>query len=152
MTTPPEEPADTTPPRPAPAPAETTAPAGTTPPAAALPPPPPGDQAVFAPIPRAPRIPWVNPARRGHVLAAAIVAALVLLGGGIGIGAAIGSGGHHRHGPEQMYRGGYGPGMQGGGIYVVPGRPMPYPGKKLRRHMQLPAVSTPATPSPSSTK
>jgi hypothetical protein len=96
----------------------------------------------------------VNPARRGHVIAAAIVAALVLLGAGIGIGAAVGSGGRHGHGSERMYRGGYGPGMQGG-IYMVPGRPMPYPGKpgkKLHRQLLPPANSASATPSPSSTK
>jgi hypothetical protein len=37
----------------------------------------------FAPVARAPRTPWVNPARRGHVAAVAIVLALVFGGGGV---------------------------------------------------------------------
>lgn len=79
--------------------------------------PPPGWQPVQ-------RVPWVNPARRSHVLAAAGVAALVALGAGFGIGwaAAPGGGGH---GPGMRIERGYpgGPGPYG------PHPNRPFPGK-----------------------
>ena len=103
----------------------------------------------WAPVPRPPRVPWVNPDRRVHLAGAAIIAGLVLLAGGFGIGWAASSGDdHHRdlrghfgnlRGPDMM-RGGY-PGMQiprG----QLPQRQFPNPGQP----------AAPATPSPTSTK
>jgi hypothetical protein len=103
---------------------------------------------VFAPVPRPPRTPWINPARRGHIVGAAIIAALVLIAGGFGIGYAAAPSGDRHDNPYRMYRGGYGP-MMGdpmGGRFVGPGmrgnrnNPFPAPG----------APATPATPTPSS--
>jgi hypothetical protein len=141
-TTPPEEPAEASPPPPAPA--ESTA--------ATPPPAPPADQsAVFAPVPRAPRVPWVNPARRGNVIAAAVIAAVAFIGAGIGIGYAIAPSDRDHH---ERYR-------MGPGIYMVPGEyggqgyyPMPgklRPGKRMGNFPNGPGTPAPAVPSGSST-
>jgi hypothetical protein len=66
--------------------------------------------APFAPVARAPRTPWVNPARRGHVAAAVIVGALVFGGGGVLVGHALTGDGHDRDGFGRFERG---PGMRG---------------------------------------
>ncbi len=89
-------------------------------------------------MPRPPRVPWVNPDRRLHLTGAAIVAGLILLGGGFGIGWAASSGGDH----HQDFRGHYGdlrgPGMMRGGY---PGQ---LPGGQLPRR-QFPNPNPPAT-------
>lgn len=88
------------------------------PPAAAQPPgqfgpPPPYAPYAYAPHPFAPRVsePWVNPAKRGLLSVVAIIAALVLLGGGIAIGAAATGDGHGPRHSVQMrpYQGQPGP-------------------------------------------
>jgi hypothetical protein len=61
-------------------------------------------------VPRPPKTPWINPARRTRALTSGIVAAVILLGGGIGIGVAIGDTGgssHPRFAPASD-RGGFG--------------------------------------------
>jgi hypothetical protein len=111
----------------------------------------------FAAVPRPPRVPWVNPDRRPHVIGSAIVAALVLLGAGFGIGYAAAPSDHGRYGPQHMQ-----PGMQfqpgQGGI--APGRIGKFPGPGKQRpggpgNAPFPASSTPVAPStpaaPSST-
>ncbi|PZS20590.1 MAG: hypothetical protein DLM57_00805 [Pseudonocardiales bacterium] len=55
-------------------------------------------------------MPWVNPARRGHVAAAAIVGALLFGGGGLLVGHAVSGHGDHRGG-MRLERG---PGPGGG--------------------------------------
>jgi hypothetical protein len=78
---------------------------------------------------RAPRTPWVNPARRLHLVAAAVVGALIFAGGGVLIGQAVSDDGHHRNAPVRFERGG--PRMmdprlqqwQFGKCAVVPDRP-----------------------------
>ena len=155
MTTPPsDESADATTPlsRPdAPPPGAETPPPP--PPAAAAPAaPPPGPPMgadpgyAFAPVARPPRVPWVNPARRAHVVGVAAAGALVLLGAGIGIGFAASGDGHHRGG---IYRMELRPGFRqleeppGRVIYRIPPR---FPGSR-----QFPTAPA-ATPSPSATK
>jgi len=49
----------------------------------------------FAPVARAPRVPWINPSRRRHVAGIAVAIALVFCGAGIGIGIALGDSGSH---------------------------------------------------------
>ena len=123
------------------------APVAATPPPATQPPPPepaayaavPGP-APFAPVARAPRTPWVNPARRGHVVAAAIVGALVFGGGGVLIGHALTDGGHDRDGFGRFERG---PGMRG-----------PEFGPRMRRlpggpRHNMPNVPSAPSPAPS---
>lgn len=145
MSTPPSDeptqPAEPVPP--AAEPATPPAPAATPAPAAA----PPGyAYATFAPLPRAPRVPWVNPARRGHVVGAAIVGALIALGAGFGIGFAVAGSGDGGHG--HMYRNGYYPDMRDHmgvwgprGDVVIPGQRMYPPG------YQTPAPSSSAATS-----
>lgn len=60
--------------------------------------------APFAPVERAPRTPWVNPARRGHLAAAAVVGALIFGGGGMLIGHAVTGHNEHRSGVQRMER------------------------------------------------
>jgi hypothetical protein len=101
---------------------------------------------AFAPVTRAPRVPWVNPARRAHVVGVAAASALVLLGAGIGIGWAAGGDGPGGHGgyPMQL-RPAYYPG--GPGAPGLPGR------GRLKHQFPLPGqLPTAATPSPTSTK
>lgn len=114
------------------------------PPPPAVPPPaaPPGYP--FAPVARPPRVPWVNPERRAHIIAVVGAGALVLLGGGIGIGFAAGDGGHHRGDGYRMEirPGGYYnlvPGRHGGFVPRFPGAP------------QFPTAPAP-TPAPTATK
>jgi hypothetical protein len=153
-TTPPEQPEQASP---QPTPAEPAPPAeSASPPAAAAPPPPPAaapppPAAIFAPVPRAPRVPWVNPARRGNVIAAAVIAAVVLIGAGIGIGYAVAPSDrdHHRMGPGIYMVPGEG-GYQGG-YYPFPNRKMMKPGHHLRQVPQPPAKTVPAKPSGSAT-
>ena len=133
MTTPSNSPEEGTEGTPAPAePAEPATPAEATtafgpavPPAPAQPVyqgPPPGYP--FAPIARPPRTPWVNPARRGHVAAAAIVGALVFGAGGLLIGHAVSDHGNS-HGERHIVRMGPGEGMNvpGYGRGQYPRRP-----------------------------
>jgi hypothetical protein len=129
------------------APVTPPAPQPSAPPAApqqAAPPPypyPAGDP--FAPVPRAPKVPWIAPQRKGAAIAISIGAALVLLGGGVGIGAAaFGHDDHHgpsrqfdRHGPYDGQ--GQFPGYPGG------------PGFPNRPHQPQ---QPPATPSPAPSK
>lgn len=141
---------------PEPAPSAPTPPPGTPAPAAGGyfggPPYPPGGQfppgmpyppgAPFAPVPRPPRMPWVNPARRGLVAAVAAAVAVVLLGGGIGIGIAIAPSGNH-HGPR-FERGVDGfPGRYG----RLPNAQFPGPGQ--HQHV-LPAAPSSGSATPSS--
>ena len=156
-----DQPADSAgaaePPQPAPAPP----PAAPAPAAGTYfggPPYPPGGQyppgmpypagAPFAAVPRPPRMPWVNPARRGLVAGLAAAAAVVLLGGGIGIGIAIAPSGNH-HGPR-FERGVDGfPGLRPGQFGRLPNAQFP------GRHQQAPAApssGSSATPSSSPTR
>jgi len=118
-TNPTEHPAEGTPPSvPADNPAQTAAL-----PAAGVPPPPtegypPQYQAQpaaepFAAVPRGPRVPWVNPARRGHLVAAAVVGALAFGGGGLLVGHALTDRGDHRGGVSRFEDG---PGAGGHGF------------------------------------
>jgi hypothetical protein len=92
--------------------------------------------APFAPVPR---VPWINPQRRGQLIGAAVVAALVLLGAGFGIGyAAAPSGPDHGVRIERGV-----PGKLLGPYGRHPNRPFPG-APKLR-------PSTVPTPTPSST-
>jgi hypothetical protein len=61
-------------------------------------------------------MPWVNPVRRNQFVGSAIVASLLLVGAGFGIGYAVGGSDDNDHGPGRMY----------------PGRYMPY---DMRDHM-----------------
>jgi hypothetical protein len=97
------------------APAAPEAPMAPAPPAAVAP-------TAFAPVPRRPRLPWINPARRGLITAVGVVTALVLFGAGIGVGVAIGDDGHHRNGPGPFQRVGDG---QGGAEQFQPGQGVP---------------------------
>lgn len=98
---------------PSPAPTSDTAPA----PAIAYPGP-------FAPVTRAPRTPWVNPVRRPHLVAAAIVGALISGGGGILIGHAITDQGGNRDGVGRFMPGHLdGPGSRRG--QFPPGQGVP---------------------------
>ena len=135
-----DQPTESQPPTPPPPPA---------PPPHAMPPVPPGgmpdQQYAFAAIPRAPRVPWINPARRGHVTATAIGAALVVLLAGIGIGWAV-TPTHHRYRFVPAFRfmpGGYFPGELRNpyGYPRFPKYPPTYPTP----------TSVPTAPAPSST-
>lgn len=100
--------------------------------------PPHAPQPAFAAVPREP---WVNPARRRGVLVGAVVAALVLFGGGFGIGYAVAPGGHD----EGPFRGGYLVPGRVGRLGLLPGglrEPGRYP------PFGSPSAS-PSTPSPS---
>lgn len=103
-----------------------------------VPPPAPPSAAspAFAPVPR---VPWVNPDRRGHLAATGVAAAVLLLAAGFGIGyaAAPDHGNHYRH--VRMH-----PGMlrQAPNLYPGP-RYLPKPRGGIR--------TVTVTPSPSST-
>ncbi|MDQ2750362.1 MAG: hypothetical protein M3Y44_12680 [Actinomycetota bacterium] len=96
----------------------------------------------FAPVARAPRTPWVNPARRGHVAAAALVGALIFGGGGLLIGHAASDHGDRseRHGiiRQDPGQGIKDPGFGRGQRPRRPGLPGP------------PGPNVPATPAPTS--
>lgn len=126
---------------------------------------------AFAPVARAPRTPWVNPARRTRVAVVSAAVGLALLGGGLVTGFAIG---HHAgdHGdrfgnvrmmpgrmlPDQGLPGM--PGPRGGGydgdgpwMHMGPGNgnvqvPPGMPGR--RNYPGAPGPGATATPSPSS--
>lgn len=68
------------------------------------------------------REPWVNPRKRTSLTAVAAIAALILLGGGIGIGAAVFGGNDYSHGWMMYERNGY---------RGFPG-PAPFPGERGR--------------------
>jgi hypothetical protein len=114
---------------------------------AAAPPPPfaPPPAPWLAPVARAPRVLWVNPARRSHVAGTAAIAGLVLLGAGFGIGWAASDGGHDHGGPG--YRLQIGPAN-------FPNGPLRghFPGQVPYRPLPRQAPTAPATPSPTSTK
>jgi hypothetical protein len=119
-TPPPEEPAPPAPPPASPRPS----------------PPQPGHP--FLPVAR---IPWINPDRRGHLAATAIVAALVLLLAGFGIGYAVAPDNHRDH---------YGP-MYMRPAVLVPGNNV-YP---LPRHVPNPrrgVETVTVTPAPTTTR
>jgi hypothetical protein len=117
-------------------------------------PPPAVQSAAFAPVARPPRVPWVNPDRRSHVIGAAIIGGLVVLASGFGIGYAS-SGGHDRHGPQRMERGG-GPHFQGPPGQFRP-RDRQFPGDGTGRQRVGPRGGQPApsssaaTPTPTNT-
>jgi hypothetical protein len=121
------------------------------PPPGGYPPPPgyPPPSAGWAPVPRPPRVPWVNPDRRLHLVGAAVIAALVLLAGGFGIGYAASSG-HDHHGDMRMDRGNFGdlrgPGMMRGGYPDMHG-----PRGQLPQFPNPQATSTAPTPTPTPT-
>jgi hypothetical protein len=95
----------------------------------------------------------VNPDRRSHVLGAAIIAALILLGGGIGIGYAVAPSGHGRPGPQRFERGdGNRPGQRFGPIGQAPGAQRPGGGQRPGPGQRPGASSVaPVAPSGSST-
>jgi hypothetical protein len=153
---PPEEGTEDAPPPEPPAAAAETAPPAAPPPPQDAPPgpavPPPGQPwppagypYPFAPVYRAPRTPWVNPARRGHVAAAAIVGALVFGGGGLAIGHALADHGDH-HGRQGVVRIGPGEGMNGPGV----GRGQ-FPRRQIGPRQQRPNPPSPSAPTPSPT-
>ena len=140
MSTPPDQPTDATgaTPPPSPSPVAPTA----APPAAAA------AQPAANPFVPVVREPWVNPHRRTHVAGVGIAALLIALGGGIGIGLAIGGHDHREH-PRGIVlmpgRYGYGPGPAIYGRLGGPELPGGYqPGGSAS------AAPSPA-PSPSST-
>jgi hypothetical protein len=125
----------------APLPAAAPSPPAMAPPAGPpLPPagPPAGDP--FVAVARAPRTPWVNPARRGHVIATAVAGALIFGGGGLLVGHAVTD---HGDGPGvvRFERGPHlgGPGYGHGQLPPRQGEP---------RH-RLPAPPATPTPAPS---
>ena len=96
----------------------------------------------FAPVPRPPKVPWIAPQRKGAAIGISIVAALLLLGGGVGIGAAAFGNDDHNNGPAYRFER-PGPGYGKGPFQGYPGMP-----KGPRNGQQAPASPT---PSPSST-
>src|SRR4051812_41285549 len=58
-----------------------------------------GQPGPFAPVMRPPRVPWVNPDRRSHILGAGVLGGLVVLAAGFGIGYAAAPSGHGDHHP-----------------------------------------------------
>jgi hypothetical protein len=98
----------------------------------------PGGPAYPAASPFAPRLrePWLNPAKRGTAGLLAATVAIVLLGGGILIGVAIGDSGHgDRIGPSRFVP------FDGRGRFPDGGQPF--------RRGDLPRRGGPATPAPS---
>src|SRR4051812_15376608 len=105
-----------------------------------------GQPGPFAPVMRPPRVPWVNPDRRSHILGAGVLGGLVVLAAGFGIGYAVAPSGHHDRGPELRIE-------RGGGAYfpgrMVPGPAgqFPGPGNRPRRlPAPVPSAATPTTP------
>jgi hypothetical protein len=105
---------------------------------------------------------WINPQRRTRALVVGLVAAVVLLGGGIGIGVAIGDSGGHSHSRfvPAGDRGGYGPRIGNGGVgqYQGPAGARPGNGGNGRfgngNRPGQPAnggSTTPSAPSPTTT-
>lgn len=120
------------------------------PPAGPPAPPPRGpDYAGFAPVARPPRVPWVNPARRTQLVGWSVVAALLLIGAGFGIGYAVGGSDDDHYGPGRMYHGRYLP-------YDMPAKLRPgvnmYPMPHMSRLPLIgPTATTTVTVTPSST-
>ena len=100
---------------------------------------------AFAPQPRAPRVPWVNPARRSRLGLVAAGAAVVLFGAGFGIGWAASDGGGRGGHRDWMRDPGYLQPYEGGGRQFVP------PGHHRKPKQPHPAQSTAATPNPTKT-
>lgn len=142
MTSPSDDDTQALPPAPPPAPLNPAPETQTGGPAAAiqapLPAAAPPQYAYFPPVVRTP---WINPAKRGAVAAVAVAAALVIGGGGLVTGFALGN--HHaRVSSVQMRRtpfGPFGPGQNG----AMPQR---------RGFLPRPTVTVTVTPSPSPTK
>ena len=105
--------------------------------------PPPGQPYPFAPVYRAPREPWVNPARRAGVAGLAAAALLLAIGLGVLIGWAAFGGDGHEH---RMRDGGYGRMYRAPDGYPpkIPGHPRMRPGQPGGK---LPGV-TPTAPAP----
>ena len=96
----------------------------------------------FAPVYRAPREPWINPARRAGVAGLAAAALLLAIGLGVLIGWAAFSGDGHGH---RMYQDGYGRMYRAPDGYApLPGHPRLHPGKPGGK---LPGA-TPTVPGP----
>lgn len=110
--------------------------------------PPPGYPPYAPPFAAVPREPWVNPARRNHVLAAALVGALLFGGAGVLLGHAIGNSRDDHGGMMRVddgYRGNGGPGMG-----MLPGHGPLKNGPRM--HPPGDDDSTRPTPTPSQTK
>lgn len=112
------------------------------PPAAPPAPPPPPAAAPPYAFTAVPREPWLNPSRRGSIMGGALVAGLLCVGAGFGIGFAVGH--HHDRGDRLPFHrvvvlpgGGYGyqpggnvgiwPGPRGARNYPPAARPSPAP-------------------------
>lgn len=124
----PDEPTTETPAAPTATSQPVAAPLPAGPPAPPSPPPSaPVPVAAFAPVPREP---WINPGRRTQVAGVGLIAALAMLGAGIGIGFAV-SGNDHPDRPRDMLimprHFGYGPAVYGPrgdvGVWPMPGGP-----------------------------
>ena len=100
---------------------------------------------VFAAQPRAPRVPWVNPARRSRLGLVAAGAAVVLFGAGFGIGWASSDGGGHNGHRDWMRYPGYLQPYEGGGRQFAP------PGHHRKPKQPRPAQSATASPNPTKT-
>jgi hypothetical protein len=103
-------------------------------------------------VPQTPKAPWVNPDRKRHLLAAAIIAALVLVGAGFGIGYAAAPSGDHG---DRIHRG-YFPGER---IGVAPGGRLPdgpfphrFPNRGPASSSSSAPSATPSTPSSSASR
>jgi hypothetical protein len=96
-------------------------------------------------------VPWTNPDRRAHIIGSSVIAGLVLLGAGFGIGYASSSGDHGRPGPRLERGGGFPPGLRNGQVGRYPIGPLP--ANRGRGNHPLPgATAVSPTPAPSSTK
>jgi hypothetical protein len=104
----------------------------------------------FAPVYRAPREPWVNPARRAGVAGLAAAALLLAIGRGVLIGWAAFSGGGHEH---RMYQDGYGRMYRAPDGYApgIPGHPRLHPGKPGGKQPGVSPTSPAPKPSPTRT-
>jgi hypothetical protein len=93
--------------------------------------PPPQYADPFVPVSRAPRVPWVNPVRRTHVVVAAVAGALIFGGAGVAVGYAIAPDGHH------------GATFRNGPVIGPDGEQLPFgPGYGYRHNRQAPRPST----------
>jgi hypothetical protein len=102
-----------------------------------------GYGAMFAPVARQPRAPWIAPNRKAAVMAIALVAAVVLLGLGFLGGSLIsGHGNHHR--PSAFA---HSSGRSGHGQFHGPQQR----GPNTRTFPSRPSGSATSTPTPSST-
>jgi hypothetical protein len=103
----------------------------------------------FAAVPRPPRVPWVNPARKTQLAGWAVVASVLLIAAGFGIGYAVaGSDDHHRR-PGMMYPARHMPYDMHGRLRPAPNHyPMP---RMSHGPLVGPTVTVTVTPSPAST-